>query len=367
MDRPHAPGRLGPGLSHSLSHSLTLRVPILLLAIFLIGLSPDPASAQPAAELRARIEIAMGRRDWAQALGLSGRLHQIEPNGGLAAYNAACFAALNGEVPVALDWLRKSAEAGFEGVHMLAHDPDLAAARADGGFADVAALVRANRDRGFGEFRELAADYEPMALLPPGMAGKGQGERGLPLIIALHGFGANGADIGGAWQEAAAAVGAILVAPDALRRRGNGAGFEWRFIDEGEWLVLRVLEQMKRRYNIDPDRVVLTGFSQGANLTLYIGARHPDLFRGLIPYAGRYQTGDAPLESLLALPAEERPRVALRIGADDTGARSYEHAEAELRAAGVDVQREVYPGVGHSLPANATEELSEALRWVLER
>lgn len=55
----------------------------------------------------------------------------------------------------------------------------------------------------------------------------------------------------------------------------------------GEQDVLRVVDEMQRRYGVDADRVVLTGHSMGGTGVWCVGARHPDRFAGLMPIAGR--------------------------------------------------------------------------------
>jgi hypothetical protein len=51
-------------------------------------------------------------------------------------------------------------------------------------------------------------------------------------------------------------------------------------------LVLAVLSKVSREYRIDPDRVFLTGMSNGGIGTYLIGLNHPDRFAALIPMAG---------------------------------------------------------------------------------
>lgn len=55
----------------------------------------------------------------------------------------------------------------------------------------------------------------------------------------------------------------------------------------GEQDVLRVVDEMARRYSVDEDRVILTGFSMGGTGVWCVGARHPDRFAGLLTMAGR--------------------------------------------------------------------------------
>jgi poly(3-hydroxybutyrate) depolymerase len=74
-------------------------------------------------------------------------------------------------------------------------------------------------------------------------------------------------------------VPAIVVAPYG---RGELMGYDGL----GEEDVLRVLADVRRAYNVDPDRVALTGLSMGGGGTWSIGLRHPDLFAALAPVCG---------------------------------------------------------------------------------
>jgi predicted esterase len=55
----------------------------------------------------------------------------------------------------------------------------------------------------------------------------------------------------------------------------------------GEDDVLRVIEEVKDRYNVDEDRVFLSGISMGGMGVWTIGGHRPHLFAGLISLAGR--------------------------------------------------------------------------------
>ncbi|HOM83971.1 MAG TPA: prolyl oligopeptidase family serine peptidase [Armatimonadota bacterium] len=55
----------------------------------------------------------------------------------------------------------------------------------------------------------------------------------------------------------------------------------------GEQDVLTVIEETKRHYPIDPDRVFMGGPSMGGYGTYVIGLHHPHLFAGLVPMCGR--------------------------------------------------------------------------------
>ena len=58
---------------------------------------------------------------------------------------------------------------------------------------------------------------------------------------------------------------------------------EW---EEREDIVYEVLKRVKSKYRIDPDRVALTGISQGGHGAWYIAARNPDVWSCVVPVCG---------------------------------------------------------------------------------
>ena len=71
-------------------------------------------------------------------------------------------------------------------------------------------------------------------------------------------------------------LGFIVLAPYA---RGEVAGYSG--IAEGD--VLRAMADVERTYNVDPDRVHLTGLSMGGGGTWHFGLRFPDRFASISP------------------------------------------------------------------------------------
>jgi predicted peptidase len=58
------------------------------------------------------------------------------------------------------------------------------------------------------------------------------------------------------------------------------------YLGDAERDVMDVIEEMKRAYRIDADRIYLTGHSMGGFGTWSIAMNHPDLFAALAPVAG---------------------------------------------------------------------------------
>jgi predicted esterase len=69
--------------------------------------------------------------------------------------------------------------------------------------------------------------------------------------------------------------------------RGYGH-IAYRYIAEDD--ILRVIEEMKRAYRIDEDRVYLTGLSMGGLGTMEVGLHFPDRFAGLVSNCGAADT-----------------------------------------------------------------------------
>ena len=59
-------------------------------------------------------------------------------------------------------------------------------------------------------------------------------------------------------------------------------------------LALLALENIRRRYNIDPDRIYIGGFSGGARVALRVALDYPDVFRGALLNAGSDPIGAPP-------------------------------------------------------------------------
>lgn len=116
----------------------------------------------------------------------------------------------------------------------------------------------------------------------------------MPLYLYLHGRSTPGGNpanpdlawgqVGGADRENAPRGGASR-AVDCIRVNAFGRGnnsFRWA----GETDVFEVIASVSKRYNIDPNRILLAGFSMGGAGSWQIGLHNSDLFCGLEIDAG---------------------------------------------------------------------------------
>jgi len=102
-----------------------------------------------------------------------------------------------------------------------------------------------------------------------------------PLLVALHGTGGSGEDALLPWVATAESLGMLLLAPSEA---GENAGYA--YTDRERSSVLAALRWMRRHFDVDENRVHLTGSSRGGHLAWDLALRHPDLFASLAPMTG---------------------------------------------------------------------------------
>lgn len=113
------------------------------------------------------------------------------------------------------------------------------------------------------------------------------GEESYPLLVSFNGFGDRG--YGG---QQYLRVGA----PTAIKRRQDSFGFfvlypqgqtgYWHADSQDFQLTLGILADIEKRYNVDPKRVSLTGWSSGGGGTWDIAMRYPEQWAAIVPVAG---------------------------------------------------------------------------------
>jgi phospholipase/carboxylesterase len=108
-------------------------------------------------------------------------------------------------------------------------------------------------------------------------------ERPLPLVMALHGGSGNGRGFLWSWLRDARSRGAILVAPTAT-------GPTWALMgdDTDTPNLMRILDSVRARWNVDPARMLLTGMSDGGTFCYVTGLDGASPFTHLAPVAATF-------------------------------------------------------------------------------
>jgi len=82
-------------------------------------------------------------------------------------------------------------------------------------------------------------------------------------------------------------LGVALIAPDGMGRTWSYPGSPGRNRDEFAFIG-HVLDDVARRFPVDPARIMASGFSQGGSMVWYLACRMPTRFAAFVPIAGAF-------------------------------------------------------------------------------
>jgi len=194
---------------------------------------------------------------------------------------------------------------------------------------------------------------------------------GTPGLLLLHGIGADEADLMGLEE----ALDPRLTIISARAPFGWGPGFAWYAMYqvghpdmETMQVSIRELRQFIEgiipAYNIDPQRLFMMGFSQGAIMSSAICLLMPDRVRGVVMHSG-YIPQDAGLDLKPDQIAAKGFFVAHGKYDDVIPVTFGRDAEEYLLAAGARLTYKEYP-IGHGISEESLYDLSEWLTRELD-
>jgi phospholipase/carboxylesterase len=176
-------------------------------------------------------------------------------------------------------------------------------------------------------------------------------ERPLPLVLMLHGAGGNARGALDAFLPFADDEGLMLLAPESRRQTWDvllgGYGQDVAFID-------RALRQTFAGYAVDPDRIAVEGFSDGASYALSLGLTNGDLFGQIVAFSPGFMAPGVP---------QGAPRIFVSHGVRDEVLpidRCSRRLVPRLREAGYAVVYEEFDGP-HTVPADVVRR---AVGWL---
>ena len=199
------------------------------------------------------------------------------------------------------------------------------------------------------------------------------------VVVFLHGYGANGADLLGLADPLSEHLpDTLFIAPDAPEMiPGVPNGYQWfpipyidgsseeeseRGMDAAVEDLNSFLDALMVDEDVPPEQVVLFGFSQGAMMSLHIAPRREDELAGVVAIAGRLLRPD-----LLADEVVGRPPILLVHGDQDdvVPPQSLQLAAEALEEAGwKDVFAHVMQGTAHGI---APDGLSVSLAFMRDK
>lgn len=271
------------------------------------------------------------------------------PDYAVAAYNTACCYSLLNNRKEALKWLERAVDLGF---YKFDQDPDMDNIRNTKEYKRI-------RDRALKLSAEmLKKTGNPVVGLPPDF----DPTKTYGLLVALHGYGSDPNDIMQGLSGVPQKMGYIVMAPYGTHPLDMDR-FNWGNREDAERRVLETVKMTRERYRIDASRIILMGFSLGATNTYYIGTKNAELFRGIIPMAGMY---DSSLDQFLPRSRENGLKVYIMFGELEPEAMHKANLEAvrSFIMSGITASLNVYARLGHAFPPNHKFELQRAIEWI---
>jgi phospholipase/carboxylesterase len=208
---------------------------------------------------------------------------------------------------------------------------------------------------------------------PPARGGKPDS-----LVVFLHGYGSNGADLIGLapyWAKILPAT--QFVAPNAPEPVPMApGGFQWFPISSGDPHLMaagaaraagvldRFLDREIARYQVPPSRVCLVGFSQGTMMALQVGLRRVAAPGAILGFSGALPGAEKLKEEMVA-----KPPVFLIHGSEDDmiPVGAVLSAAQGLAAAGHGAQWHISYGVPHAIGPDGLELGGRFLKTILAR
>lgn len=264
----------------------------------------------------------------------------------------ACLLSLMGEHDDAVAVLADGIERGewwSEG--RLRGDPDLAPLQ---GRADFDAVVDAARRR------QAANPSRPaLELLRPSTQPRG-------FVIALHGAGGTIESTAAQWQHATELGYAVGIPLSSQRSASDDDRRGWDAVDLAAQEVEDARDRLARQLELDPERAIFAGFSQGGRRVVEwaLTGAPLDIRRFIGVASGVDQVRFEDVDRQLASAVRRGIRAAFVVGEEDWVLGSVKPFHEALRAAGNASRLDVVPGVGHEYPPDFASRLPALLEWI---
>lgn len=191
-----------------------------------------------------------------------------------------------------------------------------------------------------------------------------------PLVIMLHGFGANMQDLAGL-APAINATGYVYACPNApisfqlgvgqtgfgwITPRGGGTAEETA---NSEKLLSDFFDTVFQQFNVSPGQALLLGFSQGGGMTYRCGLGRAEYFAGLVALSATLPDQD---ELATRLPQERNQPIFIGHGRLDqmVSDETAQSAKSFLESNGYSPDFHIYD-MAHEI---SSEELADLVPWI---
>jgi len=205
----------------------------------------------------------------------------------------------------------------------------------------------------------------PMLVIRPKDA-CGPEDEGCPAVIFLHGNQDTAQKNLPHWQSLADA--GWLVALPQSRAAMWADAYVWMDHDTSADEVIKLFERLKKEYSLDTDRIILAGFSMGAEVALAMALNGAICSKGfiLIGPGGPFMDDLTKWGPSIEKAKDKGLRGVIMMGeADETIPQDNIRALVEtLNEAGVACNLKTYPDLKHEYPPDFKAALQEAIKFI---
>lgn len=206
----------------------------------------------------------------------------------------------------------------------------------------------AEDDHGLTITREFGANPGNLRMLshcPPGIG------RNRPLVVVLHGCkqAAGSYDRGSGWSQLANRFGFALLLPEQRSTNNCNGCFNWFQTEDvtrdlGEVAsITAMIRFMLREYDLDAERVFITGLSAGGAMTAAMLATYPELFAGGAIIAGLPYGSATTVQDAFGVMGQGRIRKPAELGSRVRAASTHQGPWPRLSIWQGDADRTVNP------------------------
>lgn len=270
-----------------------------------------------------------------------------------------CAAALLGKSDLALEIMQESLEAGFW------WDEDYL--RSDEDLKSLQELPEFNRLVEVSEklCQAAQAEAKPLAVTLPTPAATAEP---LPLLLALHGNNQNAQNSITFW-ESAVEQGWLTVLLQSSQIFGPDM-FVWNDLELGGSEIRTHYLQLREEHPVDPARAVVSGFSKGGEMAVWLALKE------IIPLAGFIAVNPGgpfiqEIDNWLPLLEDCKTRTELRgffvVGERDQSIENIKAIHKMFNSHGLACELVITPDIGHDFPEDFGQILAQALEFVQGR
>lgn len=276
-------------------------------------------------------------------------------NAGFLRYMRAVFAALAGKPDLALSLLSEMLDGGYFLPASIWEDDDFNAIRSLPAFDDLRARSSVMLDAAQGATHPECLAITP-ADLPPTP----------PLLIALHGNYSSVRWHNAHWRHAPGA-GWMLAMPQSPQVYGldseGGTSYIWEDALSVREAVNSQVSAVMKGWAVNQDRVVIAGFSRGAEMAVQIALEGAFPVQGFIAICpgGPYSLAPEKWDPIIAGAANKALRGLIITGGQDRFDPGGRALSRRLKDAGIDHAFEGIPDMGHDYPPDFKARLLDFL------